>query len=58
MMEAVRRFHALGSSRGLPYCIVGGMAVIRNGYPRTTVDVDILTRKNDWRKILPLQGEI
>jgi len=58
MMEIVRRFHALASSRGLPYCVVGGMAVIRNGYPRTTADVDVLTFKESWRKLLPLQGEI
>lgn len=58
MMEIVRRFHALSSSRGLPYCVIGGMAVIRNGYPRTTADVDVLTLKGDWRKMLPLEGEI
>ena len=58
MMEVVRRFHALSSSRGLPYCVIGGMAVIRNGYPRTTADVDVLTLKEDWRKMLPLKGEI
>ena len=58
LMEVVRRFHALGSSRDLPYCVVGGMAVIRNGYARTTMDVDILTFKEDWRKLLPLTGEI
>jgi len=58
LMEVVRRFHALSSSRELPYCVVGGMAVIRNGYARTTMDVDILTFKKDWRKLLPLEGEI
>jgi len=58
MMEVVRRFHAVSSSRGLPYCVVGGMAVVRNGYARTTVDVDILTYKSDWVRLLPLQGEI
>jgi hypothetical protein len=58
MMEVVRRFHALSGSLGLPYCVVGGMAVIRNGYPRTTMDVDILTFKEAWRKVLPLVGEI
>jgi len=58
LMEVVRRFHILGSSRELPYCVVGGMAVIRNGYARTTIDVDILTFKKDWRKLLPLEGEI
>ena len=58
LMEVVRRFHALAISRDLPYCVVGGMAVIRNGYERTTMDVDILTYKEDWRKLLPLEGEI
>jgi hypothetical protein len=58
LIEVVRRFHALSSSRELPYCVVGGMAVIRNGYARTTMDVDILTFKKDWRKLLPLEGEI
>ena len=58
LMEVVRRFHALCSSRELPYCVIGGMAVIRNGYARTTMDVDILTFKKDWGMLLPLQGEI
>ena len=58
MMEVVRRFHALSRTHDLSYCVVGGMAVIRNGLLRTTGDVDILTFKKDWRKLLPLQGEI
>jgi hypothetical protein len=58
MMDVARRFHALSTGRGLPYCIIGGMAVIRNGYPRTTTDIDILTRRDEWMKVLPLKGEI
>ncbi|MGA2480784.1 MAG: hypothetical protein ABSG63_18720 [Spirochaetia bacterium] len=58
MMEVARRFHALSTGKGLPYCIVGGMAVIRNGCPRTTTDIDILTYKDEWMKVLPLKGEI
>ncbi len=58
LMGVVRRFHTLSISRELPYCIVGGMAVIRNGYPRTTIDVDVLTSKEAWSKMLPLVGEI
>ena len=57
-MEAVRRFHALASVRELPYCVIGGMAVIRNGYPRTTMDVDILTVREAWQRLLPLEGDI
>ncbi len=58
LMDVVRRFHALSIAKHLTYCIVGGMAVIRNGYPRTTMDIDVLTYREAWRKILPLQGEI
>lgn len=58
LMDAIRRFHALCSSRGITYCVVGGVAVIRNGYRRTTADIDILTRKVEWMKALPIEGEI
>jgi hypothetical protein len=58
MMDVIRRFHALCSALDLPYCVVGGMAAIRHGLLRTTGDVDILTYKKDWRKALPLEGEI
>jgi hypothetical protein len=58
LMEVIRRFHALSSTYDLPYCVVGGMAVIRNGLLRTTGDIDILTLKKEWRKVLPLKGEI
>ena len=58
LMEIVRRIHALCSASGLAYCVIGGVAVIRNGYRRTTTDVDILINKADWEKLLPLKGEI
>jgi hypothetical protein len=29
LMEVIRRFHALSRSHDLPYCVVGGMAVVR-----------------------------
>ncbi len=35
----------------MSYAIVGGMAVVRNGTVRTTVDVDILTGRDDWEFI-------
>jgi hypothetical protein len=58
MMGIVRRFHVFALAHSLPYCVVGGMAVMRNGYPRTTMDVDILTVKKEWEKLLPVEGEI
>jgi hypothetical protein len=56
--ERLLHFHALSRRHDLPYCVVGGMAGIRNGLLRTTGNVDPLTFKKDWRKILPLVGEI
>jgi len=58
LMEVIRRFHALSRTCDLPYCVVGGMAVIRNGLLRTTGDIEILTLKKEWLKVLPLKGEI
>ncbi len=58
LFEAVRRFHALSLSLGIPYCVIGGLAVVRNGAPRTTLDIDILTLKERWSKALPIEGEI
>lgn len=58
MMGVVRRIHDFCSSHKLPYCVIGGMAVIRNGYARTTIDVDVLTLKNSWLAVLPIEGEI
>jgi hypothetical protein len=58
MMDAVRRFHAFSRRHDLPYCVVGGMAVIRNGLLRTTGDIDILTFKKNWRQVHPVEGEI
>lgn len=58
LMEVIRRFHALSTAHDLPYCVVGGMAVVRNGLARTTADIDILTLKKEWRRIQPLEGEI
>ncbi len=58
MMNVVRRFHAFATARGLPYCVVGGMAVVRNGYPRTTEDVDILTYKAAWQQAAGGAGDI
>lgn len=36
---------------GVPYAVVGGMAVVTHGYARTTVDVDILLRPDDIARV-------
>lgn len=36
---------------GIPYAVVGGMALVQHGYQRTTVDVDILVSSEGLKKI-------
>ena len=36
---------------GIPYAVVGGMAIFKHGLRRFTEDVDILVSKGDLRKI-------
>lgn len=42
LSEIARRLE----SEGIPYCIVGGMALVAHGYGRTTVDVDVLVSRD------------
>lgn len=51
LIETVRNLHCLFSSAGVPYAVVGGMAVVRSGAVRTTVDVDILTERAGWERL-------
>ena len=55
--ETVSRFEKLLvalAQAGIDYALVGGLAVILNGYPRVTVDVDILVSdsQENLRKLL------
>jgi hypothetical protein len=47
LLDTARRLHACLSREGIPYVIIGGLAVVRNGAARTTVDVDVLLAKED-----------
>ena len=41
--------------RGLPFVVIGGLAVIQHGYSRLTTDFDLLverTRKEPWHSLL------
>lgn len=51
LIDTARRLHALFDSLGIPYVIIGGLAVVRNGAPRTTADVDILIRRESWQRL-------
>jgi hypothetical protein len=42
LMESARTAVALLAEHGIPHLIVGGLAVQEHGYPRMTIDVDIV----------------
>ena len=50
LLDTARRLHACFTRHGIPYTIIGGLAVVRNGAVRTTVDVDVLLEKKDREK--------
>jgi len=52
--ELLERFLA---AEAVPYAIVGGLAAVRNGAVRTTQDVDVLLRREDWVRAAPVLGE-
>jgi hypothetical protein len=52
LIRTVRNFHDLSQDLDIPYAVIGGMAVVRNGAVRTTVDVDILTTPEGWNRIV------
>jgi hypothetical protein len=51
LVDTARKLHRLLTRERIPYVIIGGLAVIRNGGVRTTRDVDVLVRKEDWPQI-------
>ncbi len=51
LMDTARKLHRLLTQKDIPYVIIGGLSVIRNGAIRTTQDVDVLVRKEDWPEI-------
>ena len=48
LMRTVRRLHAWLDGHGVAYCVVGGLAVVRTGWVRTTHDVDVLVDRDGW----------
>lgn len=49
--DSLRRIAARLDALRIPYAVVGGMAVSTHGYARTTVDVDVLLRGEDLRRV-------
>ncbi len=47
LWDAARRAHELLAGAGLAHALVGGVAVCLHGYQRSTVDVDLLVRREE-----------
>ena len=51
LIETLRRIDDLFAKYSVAYAVIGGLAVVRNGAVRTTVDIDLLTSREGWQKI-------
>ena len=51
LLDTARRLHGLLAQQDIAYVIIGGLSVIRNKAVRTTQDIDLLVRKEDWPRI-------
>lgn len=51
VQDALRRVTARLNELGVPYAVVGGMALFRHGYRRFTEDVDILVTRDGLKQI-------
>jgi hypothetical protein len=49
--DAFRKITSLLKELGIPYTVVGGMALVRHGYNRVTTDVDLLVTRDGLRQI-------
>ncbi len=51
LLDTARKLHRLLTQQDIAYVIIGGLSVIHNHAVRTTQDVDLLVRKEDWSRI-------
>lgn len=51
LWEVAQYCHCLLDEAAIPHAIVGGVAVCLHGYPRNTVDVDLLVRSEDGKRL-------
>ena len=49
--QALRSITARLQELGVPYAVVGGMALVAHGYDRTTVYIDILLQPDDHQRV-------
>ena len=58
LIETVRRLDRIFTKAGAPYAVIGGMAVVRNGAPRTTYDVDVLATREGWEQVRTVAADL
>ena len=51
MWDTAVAVHAALAEAGIPHAILGGVAVCLHGYPRNTIDIDWLVRRDDLEAI-------
>ncbi len=51
LIKTLQKIHRFFNDLNIPYAVIGGLAVIRNGAYRTTHDIDILTFQSGWEKL-------
>jgi hypothetical protein len=51
LIRTARRLHDLFEALGVPYAIIGGVAVARHGAFRTTHDLDVLVPAEGWARV-------
>jgi hypothetical protein len=51
LWDVARESHELLAERGVPHAIAEGVAVCLHGYQRNTVDLDLITRREDAAEI-------
>ncbi|MBW3539208.1 MAG: nucleotidyltransferase family protein [Planctomycetes bacterium] len=56
LWDAVQQAHQALFAADIPHVVIGGIAVCLHGYPRNTVDVDLLTRREDTESIREALG--
>jgi hypothetical protein len=57
LLDAAQKVNRICSKLSIPYAVIGGLAVVRNGAVRTTIDVDILMTKAGWQTIAEASPE-
>jgi hypothetical protein len=56
LFEELKAVIASLDKGGVPYALCGGLAMAVHGYPRATVDIDIVVLANDLGRVEKVRG--